>query len=173
MLLTKAESETAYLSAAIYGFAGSGKSFTAACIAIGLHSYIKSKGPVAYIDTEAGTDFLLPHYKHNGIEVLRTKTRSFQDIFTVIKECKLAKAEILIIDSCTHQWKELCAAYEKKYNRRNGLQFQDWKNVKGEWAKFMTAVLNEPLHIILLGRAGYEYDYVDIGEEKKVLTKTQ
>ena len=171
MLLKKAENETAFLSAAIYGFAGSGKSFTAACIAIGLYHHIKAKGPVAYIDTEAGSDFLLPHYAHNGIEVLRSNSRAFTDIIPTMKEAQIAGAEILVIDSCTHLWKELCAAYEEKYHRKDGLQFQDWKNVKGEWGKFMTAVLNEPLHIILLGRAGFDYDYVDI-DGKKTLIKT-
>jgi len=171
MLLKKAENETAFLSAAIYGFAGSGKSFTGACIAIGLHHHIKSKGPVVYIDTEAGSDFLLPHYRHNGIEVMRSNSRAFRDVLPTMQEAKNAGAEIMVIDSCTHLWKELCNAYEKKYKRTGGLQFQDWKNVKGEWGEFMTAVLNEPLHIILLGRAGYAYDYIDI-DGKKTLIKT-
>jgi len=87
-LLTKAKNETAYLSASIYGFAGSGKSFTAACIAIGLHAHIKSNTPIACIDTEGGTDFLLPHFKHNGIEVIRSKSRSFADVLPTIAEAK-------------------------------------------------------------------------------------
>jgi hypothetical protein len=83
---------------------------------------------------------------------------------------------VLIIDSISHFWKELCETYQtrkaEQYNRSTyKLQFQDWGYLKTEWAKFTDMFVNSPLHIILCGRAGYEYDYFE-EDGKKELEKT-
>ena len=69
-MFQKAKNEQAYLKCAIQGFAGSGKSFSAAMIAIGLHSYINSKKPVMFMDTETGSDYLLKHFDGSRIPVM-------------------------------------------------------------------------------------------------------
>ena len=59
-----------------------------------------------------------------------------------------------------------------KAKKRTRLQFDDWGYLKGEWRKFTDLFINSNLHIILCGRAGYEYDYFEDEAGKKQLEKT-
>lgn len=56
--------------------------------------------------------------------------------------------------------------------RTRGLQFQDWAFLKKEWRRFTDLFINSNLHIIVCGRAGYEYDYFENEDGKKELAKT-
>lgn len=170
-LLKKAENKMAYFKAGILGFPGSGKTYTASLLAIGICESIKNK-KVAFFDTETGSDFLLPKLQSAGCEVFQVKSRSFTDLLQTIKECEAEKVAVLIIDSITHVWRDLCDSYDKKLKRNGRLQFQDWAVVKGEWKLYTDSFVNSPVHIIVCGRAGYEYDY-DFNEDgSKDLIKT-
>jgi hypothetical protein len=153
------------------GFAGSGKTFTAAQLAIGLSKRIGDNKPVAFFDTETGSDFLIPKFREAGVELLVAKTRSFRDLLAFMKEAE-GVASVAIIDSISHVWKELLDAYTKKLNRRNGLQFQDWGPIKSEWQGFTDAYLNSQLHVLMCGRAGFEYDYETDESGRRELIKT-
>jgi len=168
-LLKKAESSTAYAKIGILGFPGSGKTWTAMEIAIGLAKLTQGK-PVAFMDTETGSDFMIPKVKEAGLELLTVKSRAFQDMMAVVKEAE-ASASVLIVDSITHVWRDLCDSYCKKLGRSR-LQFQDWQIVKGEWARYTDAFVNSRLHIIVCGRAGFEYDYDYNEDGSKDLIKT-
>lgn len=171
MILKKAENKMAYFKAGILGFPGSGKTYTASLLAIGICQNIKNT-KVAFFDTETGSDFLLPKLQAAGIEVFQVKSRSFSDLLQTIKDCEAEKVGVLIIDSITHVWRDLCDSYDKKLKRNGRLQFQDWAIVKGEWKLYTDAFVNSPVHIIVCGRAGYEYDY-DFNEDgSKDLIKT-
>jgi hypothetical protein len=54
------------------------------------------------------------------------------------------------------------------------LEFQDWNILKPYWAKWTDFYLNSKLHIIICGRAGYEWDFSAPDEEtgKRELMKT-
>ena len=170
-LLRPAVNQTAFLKAGLMGFAGSGKTYTAAKVAIGLSRQIGDGKPVAMFDTETGSDFLIPKFNEAGVELLVAKTRSFSDLLAFMKEAD-GVASVAIIDSISHVWKELLDAYTKKLNRRNGLLFQDWGPIKSEWQGFTDAYLNSQLHVIMCGRAGYEYDFEEDEGGKKQLVKT-
>lgn len=170
-LLEKAENKMAFGKVGILGFQGSGKSYTAALIAIGIGKMTKTN-QVAFFDTETGSDFLLPIFNEAGVETLVAKKRAFTDLLSVIKECEDGSIPILIIDSITHVWRDLCQSYDKKLKRRGRLQFQDWAMVKGEWQLYTDAFVNSPVHIIVCGRAGYEYDYDYNEDGSKDLVKT-
>jgi len=170
-LLQKASNTMAYFKAGFLGFPGSGKTYTATLLAIGICKTLNNN-TVAFFDTETGSDFLLPKLKQEGIEVFQWKGRAFSDLISVIKEAEEAKVGVLIIDSITHVWRDLCDSYDKKLNRRGRLQFQDWAAIKGEWKTYTDLFVNSKLHIIVCGRAGYEYDY-DFNEDgTKDLVKT-
>jgi hypothetical protein len=169
-ILKPAESTMAYLKAGLLGFNGSGKTFTAKEIAIGLHGYIKSTKPIFFIDTETGSDFMIPAFKRAGIEMLVAKTRAFADVIQILKDTD-GQCDIGIIDSITHVWRELCEAYKKK-KHTNRLYFQHWAELKDEWQRFTDLYVNCNTHLILCGRAGYEYDYFENEEGKKELMKT-
>lgn len=176
-LFKKAESTSAYLKAGFMGFAGSGKTFTATTIAIGLAQLINEKKlaqagkPIFFLDTETGSDYVTPKIREAGLEIYAAKTRSFLDCIEAINECQDA-GSVLIIDSITHVWREFCDAYKKKKNRSR-MEMLDWMAVKEEWARFTDAYVNSSAHIIMCGRAGFEYEHeVDEVSGKKQLIKS-
>jgi hypothetical protein len=70
-----------------------------------------------------------------------------------------AECSLLLIDSITHYWTKFCDDYVKRMNRRFGLEIWDWSVVKREWRTyFADPFVNLPLHIIMCGRQGYEYE---------------
>jgi len=170
-LLTKAEPEMAYAKIGLLGFAGAGKTFTAGLIAAALANQVGAK-QIAWVDTETGSDFLLKMFEEAGLEVFRSKSRAFGDLLTVIKECEESGVQILIVDSITAIWRDLCDAYDKKLKRGGRLQFQDWAILKYEWRQYTDAFVNAPVHILVCGRAGYEYDYDFNADGTKDLIKT-
>jgi len=181
-LFQPAESTSAFLKMGLLGFAGSGKTKTATFTAIGLVQYARehkvdyANRPIFYLDTETGVDWVRPDFDAAGIPLMVAKTRAFVDLLTAVEEAKKS-GSVLIVDSISHFWKELCDSYSKQKAKQfkqstYRLQFQDWGYLKGEWGKFTDAFINSPLHIILAGRAGYEYDYFENDEGKRELEKT-
>lgn len=176
-LFKKAESTSAFLKAGLMGFAGSGKTFTATTIAIGLAKLINEKKlaqagkPIFFLDTETGSDYVTQKVREAGFELYAAKTRSFLDCIEAINECE-ASGSALIIDSITHVWREFCDAYKKKKNRTR-MEMLDWVAVKEEWSRFTDAYVNSAAHIIMCGRAGFEYEHeVDEVSGKKQLVKS-
>ena len=170
-LLQKAEKSLAYGKVGIFGFQGAGKSFTAWLIALGISKLIGNP-KIAWFDTETGSDFFIDWAEKEKIELYQVKKRSFVDILGTISECEESKIGVLIEDSVTHIWRDLCESYDKKLNRKGRLQFQDWAIIKGEWKKYTDAFINSKLHVLALGRAGFEYDYDMNPDGTKDLIKT-
>src|SRR4051812_28685271 len=175
-LFKKAVSTSAYLKAGLMGFAGAGKTRTAAELAIGLVRYMRQRGlkeanrPIFFLDTETGSDYIKPRVEESGVELHSAKTRAFVDLKQAVREAETS-ASVLIIDSATHFWREFCESYQKKKNRTR-LEFQDWAALKLEWGVFTDLYVNSACHIVLCGRAGYEYDFFEDADGKKELQKT-
>jgi hypothetical protein len=170
-LLRKAVNEQAFLKAGILGFPGSGKTYTAAHLALAIAKSAEDSKPVAFFDTETGSDFLIGRFQSEGVELMVAKSQAFKDLIEVAKEAQ-GQCSVLIVDSITHVWRELCDAYA----RRKGIKrmgFEHWAEVKREWSTWTTLYLNSRIHIFVLGRAGYEYDF-EVNEDtgKKDLIKT-
>jgi hypothetical protein len=176
-LFQVATNTQAKLKAGLMGFAGDGKTYTAATLAIGLVELMRERKlpdgdkPVMFIDTETGSDWVKPRFDAAGIELRTAKTRAFSDLLTALDEAEQS-GSVLIIDSITHFWRELTETYAKKRNRSRGLEFQDWAYLKAEWGKFTDKFVNSNCHTILCGRAGYEYDFFQNDSGKKELQKT-
>lgn len=176
-LFQKADMGHSHLKAGIMGLAGSGKTYTASALAIGLVGYIKQKGgspknQVAFIDTENGSAWVAPRFKKAGIELMVARTRALTDLRDAILWAE-QNADVLIVDSITHFWTVFCDEYAVKKNRRRGLEFSDWGIVKREWRQnFTDLYLNSRLHIVMCGRQGYEYDMQVNDAGKKELIKT-
>jgi len=170
-IFKKATNTMAFAKVGILGFAGSGKTRTATEIAVGLHKAIKSTKPIGFIDTETGSDFVLPIFQKHGIEMLVSKTRAFKDLAEGLREGP-GIFDILIIDSVSHFWVDIVESYRKKKNV-NRLSFQDWGILKPMWSgDFATPFVTSALHIIVAGRAGFEYDYFEGDDGKMELYKT-
>jgi len=176
-LFQKAETGHSFLKAGIMGLAGSGKTYTASNIAIGLVGYMQERGVeakkrVAFVDTENGAAWLTQRFDKAGIDLQVARTRSLTDLRDAIDESQQTM-DVLIIDSITHFWTVFCDEYARRKNRRRGLEFSDWNEVKREWrVNFTDRYLNSPLHIIMCGRQGYEYDMETNQAGKKELVKT-
>ena len=176
MIFAPSTNQQAYLKAGFMGFTGAGKTYTASLIARGLHQLCRDrdlpagKSPVMFLDTETGSDWVRNDFAAEGVELHTAKTRAFSDLVPAVQE--VAKLNgILIIDSISHFWRELTESYAKQ-KRRTRLLFQDWAWLKGEWGKFTDQFVNAPCHIIMCGRAGYEYDFFEDEAGKKELEKT-
>lgn len=174
----------------LLGFPKSGKSYTSAEIAIGLYRHLNLDGAIAMFDTEGGSTYLAPKLAKAGIKLMGERSRSLEKLVAMARELEQARtAQILIVDSITHPWRELCDSYLKQVNEKleaickkknwnfrpqTKLEFQDWNPIKQRWAEWTDLYLNSKLHVIICGRAGFEYDYEerDDGSGKKDLVKT-
>lgn len=155
-LLKPAENMTAFAKIGALGFTGSGKTHTASLIAIGLAKLEKAKG-VAFFDTEKSSDWVKKTiFDPARVPLVVHRGRAFVDLLAVMKEAEEAKFP-LIIDSISHVWQELMAAHLAK-SKRKSMTMYDWGIVKGQWKDFTDLYINSSCHIIMLGRAGYEYE---------------
>lgn len=182
-MLKPASNRMAYSKVGIYGTAGSGKTRTASEIAIGLHRAIKSKKPVVAFDTEPAFSFVLPLFQEAGIELLvADESRALVDLMKFMDEAEKV-ADIAIIDSITHVWRDAQESYLARLNQtrksygkkpKPALEFQDWRPIKAAWADFTDRFLSSKMHVIVCGRAGqvYEYQDKDDGSGKKELIST-
>lgn len=180
-MLKKATNKMAYGKVGIYGDAGSGKSRTAAEIAIGLCKTYKLEKPVGIFDTEPAWSFLLPLFQKAGLPepYVYDESRAFTDLMAWTREAKEA-CSVLIVDSISHIWRDLqesCLARindsRKEYGKRPlaSLEFQHWGPIKRQWSEFTDEYLSSKVHFIVCGRAGnvYEYQDKDDGSGKKEL----
>lgn len=181
-LLQVAGQGPGYLKAGFQGFQGSGKTFTAALLAIGTRDYFGLDGPIAMADSEGGAVYVNKMTKELcGLDLIVAPTQAFSDLVKVGEEAINAGASVLIVDSMTHYWKEIQESHlatinrqrrQKNWGPRDRLEFQDWAAIKRTWAQWTDFYLNSKLHIVIAGRAGFEYGYQENEQGKKELIKT-
>ena len=176
MEFIEAKMQQGYGKLGFLGFQGSGKTYTAHLIAIGLHKFIKSSKPVTCIETETGIDWLLPLYKKENIPIQVAKTRAFADLIPLVKKSE-SISDINVTDSVTHFWQDLMQSYLKKQSEVRKrivtrIAFQDWNILKPMWQEFTDLFLTSKLHFIICGRAGFEYDYFENEQGEMELYKT-
>ncbi len=158
-----------YLKAGFLGFPKSGKTWTAMLLACGTRDMFSLPGAVAMFDTEGGSEYIAREIlKRTGQPMIGVRSRKFDDLIAVGHEAEKNGIAVLIVDSITHPWRELCDAYLKQLNEQRirkhkdpqtRLEFQDWQKIKPKWAKWTEFYLNSKLHVIICGRAGFEYDF--------------
>jgi len=175
---------TGFLKAGFLGFPGSGKTFTAKELAIGTRKHFKLDGPLAMVDTESGSEYIAVDIKaRTSKDLIAVRSRSFDDLIAAAAECEDSGVSVLIVDSITHLWRDVCDSYLKKINNKRAdkglggrlrLEFQDWAPLKNYWnEKWTNWYLNSPVHVIICGRAGFDYDFSENEETgKKELIKT-
>lgn len=150
--------DSPYVKAAFEGFAGSGKTYSAAQVCKGLHQQIKSDKPIIIFDTEKSSRFLKPIFVEAGIKVLVKESRQLIDLVQTMKFCADGGSDVLLIDSLTHVWESFVNTY-KTTMKREFIQFQDWNYLKTTWkAEFSEPLVQARYNIIFTGRAGFEYE---------------
>ena len=84
-LLKPAAKELAFAKVGFLGFAKSGKTFTATQMAIGLADIIKAK-TIGFLDTETGSDFMIPLFEQVKLDLVVAKTRAFKDLLAIYEK---------------------------------------------------------------------------------------
>lgn len=184
-MLKPATNKQAYAKVGIYGNAGSGKTYTAALVAIGLHQYAKATKPIGMFDTEPAASYIIPLFEKAGIPFLvYDESRALKDLMAFMDEAE-RECFAVIVDSVTHVWRDTQESYMAKVNeglaRRNKkpihkLEFHHWGPIKGAWAKFTDRYLSSKLHVIVCGRAGSIYEYQnneETGKKELITTGTR
>lgn len=174
-ILKEAVMEQGAAKMALFGPQGSGKTSDAVQIAIGLSLNHHKNAPIAFFDTEKGSDFALALTGVEGVKMLRIKSRSFSDLLASVKEAETAGCCALIVDSMSHVWTEIMDAFcrARKIKR---IEFQHWRELKAMWQQWTDAMLNSPLHMVICGRAGKTYEYQEneeTGKQELITTGTK
>lgn len=156
-LLKPATVEQSAAKVGLFGPQGSGKTTTSALIAIGLSKTYHGGKPVAFLDTENGSDYLVPIFEAEGVPLLVVKSRAFQDMKSAMREAEEAGCCAYLVDSYTHPWQELNESLKARL-KVSRLEFRHMDQLKGEWRKWTDLMLNSPLHVIVSGRLGYVWD---------------
>lgn len=154
--IRKAQRQGARLLVQLSGVSGSGKTYTALQLAYGLAGNRADK--VVMIDTENRRGSLYADSLPQPFNII-----DFYAPFSpgryiqAIEAACAAGAEVIVIDSVTHEW-ESEGGCEWIANQT---RFPDWKRAKAEHKRFMTYMLQCPAHIIACTRAREKVDFSD------------
>jgi len=163
-LFQPAKRENAKAKIGLYGAEGTGKTITATLLAIALNAHIKSDKPIAFFDTEIGSSFALELVELAGMKLLTIKSRALTDLGKAFDEVP-GLADVFVIDSLTHPYKELLETYQENSKQKYGSRFltiRDWGVIKPIWAKnFSTPYVNSPVHCIWCARSKNLFEEVD------------
>jgi hypothetical protein len=168
----KAKAEQAALKMGMYGPPGSGKTFTALTIAEGL-AKISGKR-VAFVDTEHGTDFYSQKVPTRNVhpeafDFDALYTRSLVEVSKAVHDLDPAVYGVVIIDSVTHLWEAARAAYSGKTTRIGTIPMQAWGQIKKPYKDLISFLLSSPMHVIVCGRQGVEYETDEETDELKAI----
>lgn len=170
----KAKPMQAKISAAIYGAAGSGKTFTTLLLAEGIANWTGKR--VAFVDTENGSDFYAMDIPERQIhpeafDFDALYTRSLQETLREVKRLDPETHSVVVIDSMTHLWEAARNAYQGKKGRGGQIPLHEWAGIKRPFKELETWLINSPFHVFFLGRQGVDYQEDETGETKAVGTK--
>jgi hypothetical protein len=158
MNIRKAKREGARLVIGLCGISGTGKTYTAIKLAHGLANYNPEK--IGFIDTENRRGSLYSEILRDD-PVKPTDTEfwigdldapfSPQRYIDAIKEFEKLGVEVLVIDSISHEWEGTggCEEIAHAGNPKN----PKWNDAKREHKRFMNAMLQSNMHIIVCIRA--------------------
>ena len=154
--IRKAQRQGARLLLQLSGVSGSGKTFTALQLAYGLAGQDADK--VVLIDTENRRGSLYADCLPQPFNILDFYAPFSPSRYVeAIEAASKAGAEVIVIDSVSHEW-ESEGGCEWIANQT---RFPDWKRAKAEHKRFMTYMLQCPAHIIACTRAREKVDFSD------------
>lgn len=148
-MFRKAEKTKAKLRLALYGPAGSGKTFTALRLANGIG------GTVALIDTEHGSSEL--YADRFEFDVCNLEDKRISGYIKALRAAQQAGYEVVIIDSLTHAWEELKAFVDENAKNYRGNNWSAWSDANPKQRAFVEAILTYPGHVIATMRSRTEW----------------
>lgn len=154
--IRKAQREGARLVIGIAGVSGSGKTYTALELALGLANGDPEK--VGFIDTENKRGSLYAD-KFPGFLIGDLYAPFSPDRYVeAILEFQAAGVEVLVIDSASHEWEGVGGCEEIAAGGRGP---DGWKIAKAKHKKFMNTLLQCNMHVIMCFRAREKVDFSD------------
>lgn len=166
MKFEKAVRRKAKLRLALSGPSGSGKTKGALLLAEGLG------GRIALIDTEHNSASL--YANDHDFDALNLEPPYTPERFIeAVKMAEMAKYDILILDSITHEWtgKGGCLELVDEIARSKfrGNTWSAWNDITPRHRAFLDCILRSPLHIIVTMRSKTETAQVEENNKKKVV----
>lgn len=158
----KAERRKAKLKLALCGPSGSGKTYSALKIASGMG------GKIAFIDTENDSGQLYSsEFNYDIVSI--APPFSVDKYMSAIKAAEAEGYDILIIDSLSHAWNKqggILDEVDKRRGNSNNAFTNGWREATPLHDKFIDAILQSPLHVIVTMRAktAYEMEKDDRGK---------
>lgn len=164
---------TAYLKAALYGRAGSGKTYTALSVATGLVAAERAKGnkdaKIFLYDTEHGADYYLGQFATYGPE---SGGRSIKEVMELLATAAETPGSVCIVDSMSDIWDQQLPDWLAGTGRsEKSVSFSDWSGIKKPWNELMRQIVDRPCHVIYCGRQGddtHQFDDEESGRQKMV-----
>jgi len=153
MEIRKASRQRAKIKLALQGPSGSGKTFSALFLAFGLcGDWTK----IAVVDTENHSAEL---YSNLGTFNTVSLSAPFtpEKYIQAITLCETAGIEVIILDSCSHEWDGAGGILDIHGNMA-GNSFTNWSKLTPRHNAFIQAILQSPSHII--GTIRSKQDYV-------------
>jgi hypothetical protein len=168
----KPTASKAALKLALYGPAGSGKTFTALLLAEGLARHTGKR--VAYCDTEYGTVFYAKevpqrriHSQPFDFEALYSK--SITEVLAAVRGLDLNTYGVLVIDSLSHLWDSCKNAFTGRLTKAGTVPLHAWGAIKKPYKELIHLLLSSPVHVLLCGRQGIDYGEDEASGELKNL----
>lgn len=157
----KAAPKREYMKTAIYGKAGSGKTFTSLLMSEKL-AELEGKR-VAYLDTEKSTALYIRdvperrvHPKAFDIDLLETK--SMFETLEAVEGIDPKVHGVLVIDSITQLWDSAKATYQGKLTSKGGIPVQAWSAIKKPYKRLISLLIDGQFHVFILGREGVQME---------------
>jgi DNA polymerase III delta prime subunit len=166
-MFKKAEKKKQKLRLALCGPSGSGKTYSALTMAFGIFG---ENAKVCVIDTEHGSSELysdkFPEYYVSNF----VAPYSPEAYIKQIKDAEAFGADVIIIDSISHEWNGTGGCLEIVDNVTNASNsknsYTSWKNVTPKHQAFIDCILASKVHIIATMRAKQEYALVEKNGKK-------
>jgi len=158
LVVKKANRRNVPLKLGITGASGSGKTFSALLLARGM---VDNWNEVGLIDTENGSGELyanqgnIGEYQYLNLRPPFAPHRYIQAISLMEK----SGVKICIVDSSSHEWdgEGGCLEMVEKLKPSMRNEFAAWGKVTPEHKKFLTAVLQSPMHFVMTTRRKQDY----------------
>lgn len=168
----KAKAMQAAIKMGFYGPPGSGKTFTALLVAEGLAAHSGKR--VAFVDTERGTDFYAQavsardvHPEEFDIDALYTK--SIVETLQAVRGIDTNVHGVVVLDSVTHLWEACIQAYSGPRTKIGTVPMSAWGRIKKPYKELMAFLLSSPLHVLICGRQGVQYETDEETDELKAV----
>jgi hypothetical protein len=162
MEIRKAQRKKAKARIGLAGVAGSGKTYSALLMALGIG------GKIGMIDTENGSGELYSHLGDYDVVTVKAPF-TVAKYLEALKTFETAGYDVIIIDSLSHAWAGEGGLLDKQgkiADSGKGNSYTAWRTITPEHDALVEAILQSKAHIIATMRSKQEYVLQDNGKGK-------